>query len=109
VLSASAQQATPLPHVQMAIPVAPPPGWGAAQWASLRAHCQSLADRAAARMPYATWQEMEDAKMCMELAPYRRPPPASHRNHNQRSEVVQGQQRRSGYDQEVVERLRCRA
>ena len=27
VLSASAQQPTPLPHVHIAVPVTPPPGW----------------------------------------------------------------------------------
>ena len=69
VLSAKAQQPTPLPHVRMTIPLAPPRGWDAKQWASLRARCQSLADRAAARIPYANRQEMEDAEMCMELAP----------------------------------------
>jgi hypothetical protein len=69
VLSASAQQPTPLPHVPITIPVTPPGGWGAEQWARLRARCQSLADRAAARIPFANRQEMEDAEMCMRLAP----------------------------------------
>ena len=48
--SAWAQQPTPLPHVQMAIPVTPPPGWDPKQWAGMRARCQWLADRAAAHV-----------------------------------------------------------
>lgn len=69
VLSAGAQQPTPLPHVKMAIPVAPPRGWDPKVWANLRAHCQSIADKAAAHIPYASWQEMQDGSMCMDLGP----------------------------------------
>jgi hypothetical protein len=64
--NAGAQQPTPLPHVQIGMPVTPPPGWDTKMWANLRAHCQGIADRAAAGMPYSRWQDMEDGKsVCM--------------------------------------------
>ena len=75
-LRANAQQPTPLPHVQLAMPVAPPRGWDAKMWADVRARCQGIADRAAAHLPR-NYQEMMDAKgICMDYVPS--PPPATH-------------------------------
>ena len=76
VLNASAQQSTPLLHVQLGMPVTPPRGWDPKMWADLRAHCQGIADRSAAGMPYASRQEMEDGKsVCMTGVPW--PTPAT--------------------------------
>jgi hypothetical protein len=74
VLSASAQQSTPLPHVQLAIPVTPPPGWVPKQWADLRAHCQEMADEAAANRPWtrAQWSLREVCESAGVVPP---PPP----------------------------------
>jgi len=75
VLSAGAEQPTPLPHVQIGMPVTPPRGWNPKMWADIRAHCQGIADRAAAHLP-ATRQEILDGKgICMTGAP--RPPSAT--------------------------------
>ena len=41
---------TPLPHVKIGIPVKAPPAWDPKQWAAIRAHCQSIADRSAAHI-----------------------------------------------------------
>jgi hypothetical protein len=52
VLSASAQQPTPLPHVQIVIPTTPPAGWSPKQWSDFRARCQEVADKTAAHVAY---------------------------------------------------------
>ncbi len=75
--SASAQQPTPLPHVQIGIPVTPPPGWMPKQWADLRAHCQEIADKAAAHQPLAP-DEWHVAPICGSLGPQPTPPPGSY-------------------------------
>src|SRR5277367_6060055 len=71
VLSAGAQQPAPLPHVNTAIPVTPPPGWDAKQWANLRARCQEIADKAAAHRPFARG-DWSTAGVCGSLV---EPPP----------------------------------
>jgi hypothetical protein len=74
VLSASAQQPTPFPHVPIGIPTTPPPGWNARQWTTLRAHCQEIADKSSAHQPL-TRDDWEVAEECGSLAVP--PPPPS--------------------------------
>jgi hypothetical protein len=74
VLSARAQQLTPLPHVRITIPVNPPPGWVPKQWADLRAHCQEIADDAAADRPIPR-SEWSLTEVCGSLGTTPPPPP----------------------------------
>jgi len=74
VLSASAEQPTPLPHVQIGIPATPPPGWVPKQWADLRARCQEIADKAAAHRPF-TRGDWSTAGVCGSLGVQPPPPP----------------------------------
>jgi hypothetical protein len=74
VLNARAQQPTPLPHVQLAIPVAPPRGWDAKMWANVRARCQGIADRIAAHLAINREEMMEGRGICMDYVPS---PPAA--------------------------------
>ncbi len=74
VLSASAQQPTPLPHVPIAIPVTPPPGWVPKQWADLRARCQEIADYSTAHRPIPT-SEWHLIEVCHSLSVVPPPPP----------------------------------
>ena len=74
VLRASAQQPTSLPHVNTAIPVTPPPGWDAKQWANLRTRCQEIADKAAAHRPFARG-DWSTAGVCGSLGVEPPPPP----------------------------------
>lgn len=77
VQSARAQQPTPLPHVPLAIPVTPPPGWVPKQWAELRARCQERADELAAHrsIPQVDWSLRE---VCGSLGVIPPPPPAGY-------------------------------
>jgi len=68
---------TPLPHVQLAIPVTPPPGWVPKQWTDLRAHCQEIADKAAAHHPLAP-DDWHVAPICGSLGPQPTPPPGAY-------------------------------
>lgn len=69
---ANAQQPTPLPHVHIAIPVTPPPGWVPKQWADFRARCQEIADKTAAHRPF-TRDDWGIASICGSSAV--QPPP----------------------------------
>ncbi len=72
--SSGATPPTPLPHVQMGIPVTPPPGWVPKQWADLRARCQEIADKAAAHRPF-TRGDWSTAGVCGSLGVQPPPPP----------------------------------
>ncbi len=74
VLSAGAQQPTPLPHEHIAIPVTPPPGWVPKQWADLRTRCQEIADKAAAHQSFSR-NDWTTAPICSSLATQPPPPP----------------------------------
>lgn len=72
VLSASAQQPTQTPHVSIAVPVNPPHGWTPRQWTLFRAHCQAIADKAAAHQAY-TKDDWSVEPLCASAAT--EPPP----------------------------------
>lgn len=72
VLSANAQQPTPLPHVQIAIPTTPPAGWVPKQWSDFRARCQQIADKTAAHVAY-TRGDWQMSSLCASAAT--EPPP----------------------------------
>jgi len=71
----SAASATPLPHVPILIPIAPPKGWDARAWARQRAECQAVVDKGHAGIPL-TQGEFRELEVCETVQPY--PSSATH-------------------------------
>jgi len=70
--------AHPLAHVAIPLPINPPKGWNASQWASFRARCQRYYDK---KIPL-TLGEIRTLETCATFGPYpssvTREPPSAH-------------------------------
>jgi hypothetical protein len=67
VLSASAQQPTPLPHVPIGLPSQAPGRWSQNDWDVARGRCQALADKDAAHIRFSP-QDDSTAAVCRSLS-----------------------------------------
>lgn len=72
--------AHPLVHVPIPLPINPPKGWNASQWASFRARCQRYYDKGLSKIPL-TLGEIRTLETCATYGPYpasvtREPPSA---------------------------------